>query len=153
MRLLSSQFLPLCRRLLSYQFPVNIVELEAVVERVAIQARAAHDEEAAAEAAALGLTAPLPAAVAGSQSTAGGATALYAQGSRRSCSGAACGGTNACGGTGNCEGDSQPVQAGQAAMLEATGPTGAEPLELSNEDFWFATQARLALEQPLFISQ
>ncbi|KAL4421116.1 hypothetical protein ABPG77_001511 [Micractinium sp. CCAP 211/92] len=53
---------PALRRLLSYQFPVNIVELEAVVERVAIQA--------------------------------------------------------------------------------PTGPTGAEPLELSNEDFWFATQEK-----------
>ncbi|KAL4439939.1 hypothetical protein ABPG75_002940 [Micractinium tetrahymenae] len=40
---------PALRRLLSYQFPVNTAELETMMERVAIQARSAHEEEKAAE--------------------------------------------------------------------------------------------------------
>ncbi len=135
-------------RLLSYQFPVNIVELEAVVERVAIQARAAHDEEAAAKAAALGLTAPLPAAVAGSQSTAGGATALYAQGSRRSCSGAACGGTNACGAQGTARVIASPCRLGRQRCWQPPGPRGLSLWSCQMKTFGLPRRQGLPLSNP-----
>lgn len=110
-----------------------------MVERVAIQARAVHDEEEAAEAAALGLALPAGAA-AGAASGAGPAKG-NAKGSKCGCGGAACGGTNACGGTGACRGSGKQGPAEHVAALKAAGPAADQALELSEEDFWFATQA------------
>lgn len=112
-----------------------------MLQRVAIQARTVHEQDMAAKAAALGAAPPASAAT-GAAASAGGAAASGAISGKCGCGGAACGGTNACGGTGRCSGRPRPAE--QVAALAAAAPLEGKVLELSTEDFWFATQARHA---------
>ena len=106
------------RHLVSYSFPVNLEELKTIVERVAIQARAAQQTEGAVPRAA-----PAAAVVPAAACACSGAAGACKGGAEGD---ATCGIGHACG----CK---------PAWEEEEAAP--AEVLALRQEDFWFATQA------------
>ena len=155
---------PARRQLLSYQYPVNLVELQMIVDRVAIQTMTtANKETAAATAGRLALAAA--AAPVAPLATAAPAPAAPAKQGGCGCAGSCSSGSfdesgakaGGCGGGGSssastsstgggCCGGGQPALAAATAVSPAAAAAYAagecDDLELCSSEFWFVTEVR-----------
>lgn len=156
-----------CRQLLCYQYPVNLLELQTIVDRVAIQALAAAGKETAAAtdarpalaaaAAAPAAAAPARAAPAREGGCGRGCDAAGGSGARPSnCPGlcasdsehgegkhgasCGCGGEPAVAAAAAAQGECAASWDAESAPATALATGGCEDVELCSSEFWFVTE-------------